>query len=428
MKNNVHFQRGSLLFEQGRFADAIGELRLQLGDRAEDSLTHGLLGLCLAEVEKYDEAMHHAQQAIHLAPEHPFGQYALAQVMLRRNRYDAAQAAILEAIRLNPYQADYFAILASLHLRASRWRDALEAANQGLAIEPEHGLCTNLRAQAQVKLGDRTAAAATMNAALARRPDDPYAHANQGWAQLHEGEPLKAMEHFREALRLNPEMEWARAGIVEAMKARNIVYRWMLAYFLWMARLDGRVRVGLVIGALVANNLISRQVQSTPALAPFLLPILFAYFAFVLMSWLAYPLFNLFLRIDRFGRYALSPDQVKGANVPVVCLVITLACLGVAIATGQPRLYEATVMCAVLALPASAIYVCEAGWPRHAMTAITLSLGSLIAFVAGVVLLSQTQMVVPVVLVAASVHGLLPWGLLASQFAAMYLSRVTPQK
>ena len=423
-----HFQRGSLLFEQGRYADAIGELRLQLGQGAEDSLTHGLLGLCLAEVEKYDEATHHAQQAIHLAPEHPFGQYALAQVMLRRNRYDAAQAAILEAIRLNPYEADYFAILASLHLRASRWRDALEAANQGLAIEPEHGLCTNLRAQALVKLGDRAGAAATMNAALARRPDDPYAHANQGWALLHQGEPLKAMEHFREALRLNPEVKWARAGIVEAMKARNFIYRWMLAYFLWMARLDARVRWGLVIGALIANNLISGQIQKTPALAPFLLPVLFAYFAFVLMSWLAYPLFNLLLRIDRFGRYALSSDQVRGANVLVVCILVTLGCLATAVATGKGMLYWATIVCAVFSLPASAIYVCEPGWPRRAMTAITLTLGAMVGFVVTIILLPK-EMVPPLVgLGWETVAGLMPYSLLASQFAAIYLSRVTPQK
>ena len=159
-----------------------------------------------------------------------------------------------------------------------------------------------------------------------------------------------------------------------------------------------------------------------------LLPILFAYFGFVLMSWLAYPLFNLLLRIDRFGRYALSPDQVKGANVLVACLVITLACLGAAIATGHRVLYEATVMCAVLALPASAIYMCEAGWPRHVMTAITLILGALIAFVATVVLLPTATINQPLRLPLANVMRLLPWGLLASQFAAMYLSRVTQKR
>jgi hypothetical protein len=40
--NQVHFQRGSLLYQQGRYGEAIGELRLQLAQGSEDSLTHGL--------------------------------------------------------------------------------------------------------------------------------------------------------------------------------------------------------------------------------------------------------------------------------------------------------------------------------------------------------------------------------------------------
>jgi hypothetical protein len=227
---------------------------------------------------------------------------------------------------------------------------------------------------------------------------------------------------------LNPEMEWARAGIVEAMKARNFVYRWMLAYFLWMARLDARVRWGLVIGALVANNLISGQIQKTPALAPFLLPVLFAYFAFVLMSWLAYPLFNLLLRLDRFGRYALSRDQVWGANVLVVCILVTLAFLVAAVARDKAVLYWATIMCAVLSLPASAIYVCESGWPRQVMMGITLALGALIAMVVTIGVLPKGVVPPLVDKGGTTVMGLVPYGLLASQFAAMYLSRMTPQK
>jgi tetratricopeptide (TPR) repeat protein len=428
MKHNVHFQRASLLFEHGRFADAIGELRLQLADGAEDALTHGLLGLCLAEVEKYDEATHHAQQAIHLAPEHPFGQYALAQIMLRRNRFQEAQAAILEAIRLNPYDADYFAILASLHLRGSRWREALEVADQGLTVEPEHPLCTNLRAQALVKLGDRAAAAATMHQALARRPDDPYAHANQGWTLLHQGEPLQAMEHFREALRLSPEMEWARAGIVEALKARNIVYRWMLAYFLWMARLDSRVRWGLIIGALFANQLVGRIAQQSPLLALLLLPLLLAYFAFVLMTWLADPLYNLLLRLDRFGRHALSADQVRGANLLAICLVAVIACLIASVATRQEPLFYASLLLTILALPASAIYVCQSGWPRRAMAGITLSLLAVIIFITAVELAPAGRLPRSLHALNDQINGILPFGLIASQIAAMVLSHVTPRK
>ena len=252
---NANFQRGVLLYQQDRYQDAIAEFRQQLL-QDEDFLAHGYLALCLSELEQFDEATEHARQAIHLAPDESFGHYAYARVMIDRKRLEEARLAILEAIRLDPYEASYFAILASLEMQKSRWREALEAANQGLEIEPEHVWCTNLRAQALVKLGDRAGAAAAMGEALARKPDDAYTHANQGWALLHAGQPRQAQEHFREALRLDPGLDWARSGIVESLKARNFVYRWMLAWFLWMSRLSPQGRWGLVMGVFFGQRFV----------------------------------------------------------------------------------------------------------------------------------------------------------------------------
>ena len=266
-----------------------------------------------------------------------------------------------------------------------------------------------------------------MGQALARRPDDPLTHANQGWALLHAGQPRQALEHFREALRLNPDLDWAKAGIVEALKARNFLYRWMLAYFLWMARLNPQVRWGLVIGALVAQQILGKTAAKNPQLAPYLLPVLYAYFAFVLLSWLAYPLFNLLLRLDRFGRHALSADQVRGANVLAVCILATLGCLVAAVASGIGFLYLVTLFLALLALPASAIYVCDAGWPRQAMVAITLGLLAAIGLVT-VGALAEESLPAALQLPVVALLRILPFALLGSQFAASYLSQVTPTK
>jgi tetratricopeptide (TPR) repeat protein len=425
--NNSHYQRGTLLFEQGRYQEAVGELRLQLGQGSEDALTHFYLALCLSELEDFAAATEHAQ-AIHLAPDQSLGHYALARVMIDRHRNEEARAAILEAIRLDPYHAAYFGILASLELQKSRWREALAAADQGLEIDPEHTLCTNLRAQALVKLGDRAAAAATMGEALARRPDDAYTHANQGWTMLHAGQPRQALEHFREALRLEPELEWARAGIVEALKARNFVYRWMLAWFLWMSRLTPQVRWGLVIGAFFGSRFIRQWADGSPQLAPILWPILFAYFAFVLMTWLSPSFFNLLLRIDRFGRYALSPDQLRGSNLLAVCLLVAIAALIAYFVTGHEVLLMCIVYFCVLALPATAIYVCDAGWPRQLMAAISCGLLAAILFVVSVMVLPVQALSMPLLKAAVNVAQALPLALLASQFAANYLVGVKVKK
>jgi Flp pilus assembly protein TadD len=415
--NSGHLQRAMLLSEQGRHQEAVAELRLCLAQNSEDSLTHGLLALSLKELEQFDEATLHAQRAIHLAPDEAFGHYALACVMIDRKRFDEARVAILEAIRLEPYNANYFGILSSLELQKSRWREALAAANQGLEIEPENGLCTNLRAQALVKLGDRAAAAATMGEALARRPDDAYTHANQGWAMLHAGQPYKALEHFREALRLDPELEWARAGIVEAMKARNFIYRWMLAWFLWMSRLS----------AYIGSRFVGGLARSSPEMAPYLWPLLYAYYAFALLTWLAPSLFNLLLRLDRFGRYALSADQVRGANLLAACLLGVVAAVVGFCVTGREVFLLAIIYAALLSLPASAIYVCDAGWPRQVMALITIALLGMV-MVALVAIGFEAQLPPGAGVVLAPLVAFLPLLMIGSQFAANYLVQVTPQR
>ena len=57
---------------------------------------------------------------------------------------------------------------------------------------------------------------------------------------LDEGKYPQAMEHFREALRLEPDMEWARLGVVETLKAKRVLYRPVLWYFLWISKFSSR--------------------------------------------------------------------------------------------------------------------------------------------------------------------------------------------
>src|SRR5262249_45146580 len=146
-------------------------------------------------------------------------------------------------------------------------------------------------------------------AALRRTPEDAFTHANRGWTLLEQGNPTKAMEHFREALRLNPEMDWARAGIVESLKARHFIYRWMLRYFFWMSRLSRKVQWGVILGALLLFNVVDHIESSYPNLTFVTRPLIVAYLIFFVLSWLALPIFNTLLRLNRFGRLTLSREN-----------------------------------------------------------------------------------------------------------------------
>lgn len=365
---NPHLQRAELLFQQSRWDLAENELRQALAQEPEEAGAYSLLALCQAEREQFPAAQAAAEKAIGLAPQNAFSHYALARVLSLRNETEKALAAIRESIQLDPTGADYHAVEAALLFDQKRWSDALRAAETGLQFDPEHISANNLRAMALVKLGRKAEAGATLSSALARNPDNADTHANQGWALLEQGRHKKALEHFREALRLDPTNDWARAGIVEALQAGNPIYAVMLRYFLWMQKFSANAQWGLILGAWMGNRLLGSLAEKNPDWAPWIQPVRLLYFAFCLMTWLAQPLFNLLLRFNRFGRYALSEDQVQGANW-------VGACLGSAIVAGLAGsilgfpvvLVILALLGLLLSLPVAAIFKCSPGWPRQVM-------------------------------------------------------------
>jgi tetratricopeptide (TPR) repeat protein len=318
--NPAHYIRGTLLFQHKQYRLAAEQFRLQLGLAAGDSITHGMLALCLNALNEHSQASHHAREAIQLAPDHPFGYCALAQVLIGSNRSEEAFSPILEAIRLAPQHADYFGILSALQIDKGSFHEALGTAEQGLQTEPDNALCTNMRVLALAILGDRQAAAATMVQALAARPDHSHTHASQGWALLRLSRVPDALEHFREALRIDPELEWARNGMAEALKSRNFVYRRFLS----------------------RSNLA--------------------------------PMFNLLLRMDPFGRHLLTKDQVRGTYVTLFSVGAVLFCIVGAIAARSVLFAYLAFVFSLWSLVASAIYECRAVWHRSMITALTLCL------------------------------------------------------
>ena len=375
---NPNLDRAQLLFQQSRPEMAEAELRQALSAEPHDAFAHALLALCLAQREKFDEANAEAHQAIHLQPDMAFAHYAHAHVLFDRYRFPDARAAIQEAIRLDPASADHFALLSNIEVQECHWRDALAAAERGLELDPEHVACTNLRAIAMVKLGRKAEAGATIDTALSKNPENSLTHANQGWTLLERGQPKKALEHFREALRLDPGNEWAQQGIVEALKARNIIYAMMLKYFLWMSRFSSRGQWLIILGGYFGNRILGSMAKSNPDLAPWLLPLQILYVTFALMTWVASPLFNLLLRVNRFGRLVLSREQTVASNWFGLCLLGALICLGAFALTGfNPAFLMPAMVFGLLLLPVSAIFNCASGWPRRTMAALTICLALL---------------------------------------------------
>ncbi|ATC63773.1 hypothetical protein CMV30_07300 [Nibricoccus aquaticus] len=321
-------ERAQLLLQQSRAADAERELMLALSEDPDSARGHAYLALSRVDQRKDAEALSAAERAVALAPDDPFMHRILAVVLHRLEREKAALAEIQEAIRLDPDDEGHFAVLASIQLGLRDWTAALEAAEQGLAINPEDVQCANLRSMALVRLGRKEEAMRTVDFALERAPENAWSHANQGWNCLHRNDPKKAQDHFREALRLEPDFEYARQGMLEALKARNPVYRGMLAYFLWMGRLSTKLQWAFVIGTMFGVRAVRTVAEQQPSLGVVLWPVVILFYAFIYLSWVAGPMFNLLLRFDGFGRLVLSRDERNATNWFGACVVILLGALG----------------------------------------------------------------------------------------------------
>lgn len=376
---SAHFERGQLLFEQQRYVLAEGEFRLAAAAAPDAPAPHAMLALALLAQERREEATTEAREAIGLAPDWGFAHYVHAKALADRNYMSEARAAIDEAIALDPTDPSSLAFRGALQFDLAKFADALASAELALAQDPEHTSANNVRAMALVKLGRRAEAGATIDATLARDPENADTHANQGWALLEGGDRAGALDHFREALRLDPDNEWARQGIVETLKSKHRLYSFMLRYFFWMSRLEPRTQWMVIVGGFLGNRMLSAVSGSNPALAPVVLPLQILYVVFVFLTWTADPLSNLLLRLDRFGRLVLSPEQVRASNWVGATLLGALGAGTVALVTRNSAWGVFAFGCAFMLIPIAAVFRTPVGWPRHTMVgyAIAMALAGL---------------------------------------------------
>ncbi|MEM9351580.1 MAG: tetratricopeptide repeat protein [Planctomycetota bacterium] len=308
---NPHTQRGLLLYQQSRYEQAEKELGFALSQDPEDAWAYGLMGACRAAAKKFDEAVELGNQAVSLAPDDSDIRYLLAQIHFRRNDLDVAEKTIDAAVGLDPEQSRYYALRAAIRATRKQWGAVLNDCETALELDPQNTTAINLKAQAQRGIG--VDAADDLEHALRVNPEDPYSHANVGWQCLEKGELAKAEKHFREALRLDPDLEWARVGALETLKARVPPYRWVLNYFLWMSKKTAGAQWKIIIGFYILHRVLQSVTRNNPALEPLAAPLLAAYLTFCVVTWFAKPLSDAALLLHPFGRLALSKDERRAA-------------------------------------------------------------------------------------------------------------------
>jgi len=363
-------KRAGILLEQSRYEQAEKELRSALAYEPQHILAIRMLISCQLGQHKNQEALELSQSLIGLQPEDPYNLYIHSVVLLNLERDQEAEPFIREAIGQEPYEADFYDVLARVYFLRKEWETALEYANEGLSIDPSHLGCLNIRTVSLTKLNRKAEAHRTIEDVLQQDPENAYSHANVGWAKLEDGDYEAAQLHFAEALRLEPSLEHARAGMLEALKAKNFFYRGFLQFFFWLGKFKGNTQWAILIGFWLGKNLL----QGLAKTYPFLVPVVYLMAFLFYLTWIIEPLFNLFIKLDKYGKHLLNEREQEGANW-------VGALLGLALVSGLagwladiPDFFLLAVFGATMVIPVARLYSVRTEREKRVIRPYTLAL------------------------------------------------------
>lgn len=315
-------ERAELLLQQNRPTEAAQILGKLLETDASNPVIFGMLALAKLNLDRETEALELIGQAIALRPDDDHFFYIQGLILSNLTRLDESEKSVNQAISINPSQAEYYGLLGSVRLHRKKYQEALDLADLGLSMDSENLLCLNVRGQALLKLNRKEESFETLEGALHEDPNNAMTHANYGWSELEKGNHKKALDHFKEALKNDPELEFAQMGMIEALKARYLLYRWFLAYSFWMSNLTANYQWTVIIGFYVGFRVLRTVSNSNPELAPILQPILIVLMVVALSTWVTGAISNLFLRLNPFGNHLLERKEKMSSNLVGICLAL----------------------------------------------------------------------------------------------------------
>ncbi len=217
----AYYVRGQILFEDGRFADALADFSACA--RLRPSLAEVQLRLGVSALEHWERSgrrdpplLETAAAALSAAvdadPRDPRRRLLRARAWVGLRKVEAAERDLAEALALSPEAVDALLLRAELHEAAGRPADAEREYTAALAkAEParQSGLL-RLRAGARARAGRVDEALADLDILLARDPNDAGAH-------LEKARLLAGAKRYDEALAVVNQMPiGARASLLRA--------------------------------------------------------------------------------------------------------------------------------------------------------------------------------------------------------------------
>ena len=311
-----------LLIERNKLDLAQQQITEALTTYPDSATLYGLQAEIYLKKKENKKAKSTIDKALGLDPENDYLYLIKSQIWLELGYHNEALKAIDNAINFYPESAIYYGAKAEILLMKKQFKEAEKYAVKGLELDPEDLLSNNILSMVQTKLGQPERAYERLESMLTDDPENSLTQANAGYHFLQQGDIKKAKEHFAIALRDDPNFEFARAGMLEAIKASNWLYRKLLMFSFWMEKLGSKNKWLFLIGLIVVVKII-------PVLLPF-------YMVFVFWTWFTGPISDVMLYFDQYGKYLMTKQTrvLTEINIGLIVVALVSVTLGLTINNG----------------------------------------------------------------------------------------------
>lgn len=215
-----HGNMGVLLAEAGRTAEALARYRQALALNPDHHLTHNNLGLLLVQTGHTAEGIAHYRRALAIAPGYAEAYNNLGLALEVAGALDEAIVQFSKALEAAPDFAEPHVNMGVTLERKGQLAEAAAHYSEALLLDPRN-------VDAHINLGNvlddldgPEAAVRHFSAALRLAPDSDTAHYNLGNLFARQGDYDSAVRHFSETLRMNPDLAQARRNLRLALQRR----------------------------------------------------------------------------------------------------------------------------------------------------------------------------------------------------------------
>lgn len=209
----MYFERGRCYSRTDRLAEAVADLEeiadFEVPDQEFRFHVTLLLGQCLAQLARHDEAIASLTKAIGHNAASPEAYMGRAFAHAEKKDLARAISDATEAIRLAPTQSTTHAARASIHEQAGDHTQAAADYSEAIRLEPESPALYQLRAREYQALGDKESAARDA------RTIQALTYLQQTLSDIQKGDWERAMPVFDQVIELDPTLHrgYLRRGL-----------------------------------------------------------------------------------------------------------------------------------------------------------------------------------------------------------------------